>query len=400
MYYARELVEKLNQSEHIVIFGARLVAAEVAQCLLEEPYNFKISNFMVTDLERNPSEMMGISVIDVEEGKRLYRDAVILVAVMEKYAGEIISLLQKAGFLEIVPMTFESDIWSEIGGNYYRELRLSAGKKYLTLEEELRKGSDGDCEAETKRRGLFAGTLCKSANGGSRSRNDISIYTARCHVDRKLTADLSAYTWETPIQVGAALTDRHISELRDDQGDNISAKNREYCELTALYWIWKNDISGYAGLCHYRRHFNLNEELVEKLAASDIDVVLTIPILNFPDVRTVYANDHVESDWDIMMEVLEELHPDYRETAEELQRGVFYYGYNMFIARKEILDDYCAWLFPVLEHCEIRCGKKEDDYQNRYIGFLAERLLSIYFLHNEDKYKIVHARKTFLTDGK
>ncbi|MCM1123372.1 MAG: DUF4422 domain-containing protein, partial [Eubacterium sp.] len=78
--------------------------------------------------------------------------------------------------------------------------------------------------------------------------------------------------------------------------------------------------------------------------------------------------------------------------------GVFYYAYNMFIARKEILNDYCEWLFPILAYCEEKCGDMADRdiYQSRYIGFLAERMLSIYFLKHEKDYKIVHAEKHFL----
>lgn len=28
-------------------------------------------------------------------------------------------------------------------------------------------------------------------------------------------------------------------DFHDNTGDNISSKNKNYCELTALYWLWK-----------------------------------------------------------------------------------------------------------------------------------------------------------------
>lgn len=374
MYYAEDVVRRLECSKNIVIYGARIVAREVANCLMGAPYHLTIDCFMVSDMKGNPDSIMGVKVIDIVEGQKQYQNALILVAVMEKYIDEILESLREKGFANVIPLGFESDLWSELRGNYYRELRLNQGEAYKTIEGEMGK--------RTKK------TIDDT--------EDIHVYVAKCHVDRVLEKDFSKYDWEIPIQVGAALTDRVICDVCDNQGDNISVKNREYCELTALYWIWKNDHAGFAGLCHYRRHFCLDKEILQKLLGSDIDVVLTIPILNFPNVREVYCHDHIEDDWNVMLEAIENLQPEYKKTADKLQNGVFYYGYNMFIARKEIFDAYCEWLFPILSYCEEKCGRKEDNYQNRYIGFLAERLLSIYFLHNEDKYNIVHARKEFL----
>lgn len=380
MYYARETVERMKNSSQIAIYGAGLVAYEVAICLMERPYGLKIECFLVSEKKGNPDTMLDLPVISLDRGAdRIHKNALIVVAVMGKYLDEICENLVKKGYVHILPMTFESDLWSMIQGNYYRYVCLCRGQDYRILEKELEQ-IQMPLESEKQK-----------------SKGDtVRIYTAKCHVDRPLHEDLSRYQWEIPIQAGAALTKERICEVRDDQGENISYKNGQYCELTALYWIWKQDSSDYAGLCHYRRHFELDEEMLRRLACSDIDVVLTIPILNFPNVEAVYRHDHVETDWKIMMEGICSLEPDYREAAEELQNGNFYYGYNMLIARKEIFDDYCAWLFPILEYCEERCGEKESTYQKRYLGFLAERLMGIYFLKHEEEYKIVHARKHFV----
>lgn len=366
-------IDQIINSSQLIIYGAGIIGRSVLKCLTNKPYNLSIDKFMVSDKKNNLAEIQGIQVIDVQEGLPYKETATILIAVIDKYYQEIYELLQQNGYKNIISLTFESDLWSQIRENYYKEIRDSQGKPYLTIEQELKQVNISNCDC-----------------------SDVHIYMAKCHVDRKLNVDFTQYDWEIPIQVGAALTDEIIADIRDNTGENISNKNREYCELTALYWIWKNDNSKYAGLCHYRRHYCLNRDLLGKLAQSDIDVVLTIPVLNFPDVRAMYANDHIEQDWDIMLEAINILHPEYYGTADTVQKGIYYYAYNMFIARKEIFDDYCSWLFPILAYCEEKCGRKEDKYQNRCIGFLAERLLTIYFMYHEDEYKIVHVQKEFL----
>ena len=375
MYYANNIVKELKRSHQIILFGTGLVAFEVANCLMGRPYRLTIDSFMISEKEHQPEQIMGIPVYDFASAQGVIdRDATIVIATMEKHLCSIQTALEKHGYQKIIPMTFESDLWSFIQGNTYREKCLVQNLPYRTLEEELEKSFE-ICDTCTKK---------------------IHVYTVRSHMDKPLLENLSQFSWEIPIQAGAALTEQKICTIRDDMGENISYKNRKYCELTALYWIWKNDCADYTGLCHYRRHFELDEEILKRLASSDIDVVLTLPILNFSSVREVYRHDHVENDWDKMLEAIRVLSPAYMPEAIEIQNGNYYYGYNMFIARKKIFDDYCTWLFPILEYCEKKCEEKADRYQERYIGFLAERLLTIYMKHHESNLKIVHGKKHFV----
>lgn len=375
MYYASDVVDSIKESDQVAVFGAGIMAFGVINCLKQKPYQLEIKCCLVSDPTKNPKHVSGVPVVDFPIAEKILdKNAMIIVAAISKGLESMIACLHKQGYFRMIPLTYEGDLWSMLRGNYYREYLQEKNRTYFTIEESL----DDVETVET----LNVAKVC--------------IYTVMSHVDKAIEEDISKYYWEIPIQAGAALSDRRICEISDDTGDNISRKNKQYCELTALYWIWKNDTSDYVGLGHYRRHFELDEEMLDKLVCSDIDVVLTIPIFDFPSVGEVYARDHVKNDWLVMLDALRVLSPEYLEAAFRLQEGIFYYAYNMFIMKRTILDDYCQWLFPILFYCETHCEEKVDTYQNRYIGFLAEHLMSIYFLYHEDEYKIVHARKHFI----
>ena len=79
---------------------------------------------------------------------------------------------------------------------------------------------------------------------------DIKLFVC-CHRQE----EVPKYPLLYPIQVGAALSEvRFPKFLYDDTGENISEKNRSYCELTAQYWAWKNVQADYYGFFHYRRY--------------------------------------------------------------------------------------------------------------------------------------------------
>ena len=66
-----------------------------------------------------------------------------------------------------------------------------------------------------------------------------------------------------PMQVGKAGKE-DFGYVGDDTGDNISAKNNRYCELTGMYWLWKNVKCDIIGVCHYRRYFIKDEKLLDQ----------------------------------------------------------------------------------------------------------------------------------------
>ena len=101
----------------------------------------------------------------------------------------------------------------------------------------------------------------------------LEIYMAKFFKDKALVNPPELTDYIYPIQVGAANTDIVLSDIRDNIGDNISKKNVNYCELTGLYWIWKNklcvekefDDDKYYGLAQYRRMFVLSGDDLSRL---------------------------------------------------------------------------------------------------------------------------------------
>lgn len=355
-------IKKICSASSVTIYGAGMMGRSLLKCLSQEPFNKKIDSFVVNDLSGNPSSINGIPVVDLKHVKYM-KDELFLVALHEKYISKAINDLVKAGVTNMIPISFDCDLWCQIREDWMRAHEITEG---ISLEP-LNK-------AEKKK---------------------FSLYVVHSFADRELKEKVIDKEYEISIQVGAALCDIHPYKVRDDYGDNISRKNKQYCELTALYWIWKNDTSDFVGLSHYRRRFELTEMEVEKITSATVDVVVTIPVVNFNTVRKQYELDHDIKDWEIMLEAIENIYPQYLDAAKAVQNGICYYAYNMFIARKEIFDNYCKWLFDILDYCEERIGKKDDVYQNRYAGFLAERLLTIFLVHNK-QYKITVAEKHFI----
>ena len=135
---------------------------------------------------------------------------------------------------------------------------------------------------------------------------------------------------------------------------------------------------------------------LKMLCSGDVDVILTTPVINVPNVQYMYGKNHDIHDWDVMKNIIEKMYPEYATDFSIVENSNYYIPYNMFIMKKKIFKQYCEWIFPVLEECESVIGDKEDVYQNRYIGFLAERLMTMYFYHNRNNYHIMFSNKHFL----
>ena len=181
-------------------------------------------------------------------------------------------------------------------------------------------------------------------------------------------------------------------DLHDNVGDNISDKNENYCELTALYWLWKNCTDENIGLEHYRRMF-LNDDINEVglLTENEINELLNkydiiVPSLFDNENITVYehyVNAHKEKDIILTQKIINEICPEYNVAFNKVMNSRYEYGFNMMITKKEILDEYSKWLFDILFDLEEKNDiSNYDDYQKRIYGFISERLFNVWLKHN------------------
>ena len=197
-----------------------------------------------------------------------------------------------------------------------------------------------------------------------------------------------------PLHVGAEGKEP-FGFTGDNTGDHISAKNPTFCELTGLYWAWKNLDADYIGLAHYRRHFGgkgrgkdpLSRVLTEAEAVRLLegrDGIL--PKERHYYIETLYDHYahtmHVEP-LDITGEIIRERYPAYAEAFEALKTRRSAHVFNMLILRRDHLDAYCTWLFDILFELERRVDTSDyDAFHARFFGRVSERLLDVWLSQN------------------
>ena len=187
------------------------------------------------------------------------------------------------------------------------------------------------------------------------------------------------------IQVGKALHPKeYFGYLCDNEGDNISEKNSSYSEWTALHWGWKNiHDTKYLGLCHYRRYFDIDitDESIEKIMKNCDMIVIkqTYPMISKSERPLNLMIQTSKEDYYIFLDTLLEIHSSYkREILNYFYNSRTSFPYSMFIARKELFDEFCEFIFPVLFSVEEKIKKHGYTRQRRVMGYLGEYSLGLF----------------------
>lgn len=208
-----------------------------------------------------------------------------------------------------------------------------------------------------------------------------------------------------PIHVGKALSNIDLKIQTDNEGDNISDKNGSFCELTGIYWAWKNlknvDV---IGLCHYRRYFDfynqckklypytifnskdyegLNYDIPsDVLAQVEKGKVVVARSVNYNmPIYYNYCSAHNSIDLKKIRNLIKTTtDPKYFKAYNDVMMySNTLHPCNMFLMKWEDFDAYCSWLFPLLLEADKNTDiSNYDAYQKRVWGFIGERMFNVW----------------------
>lgn len=269
---------------------------------------------------------------------------------------------------------------------------------------------------------------------------DIQIFVShRIDIDSELV-DNPIYV---PVRCGAAFDlENPMGIPGDDTGDNISERRMSFCEFTVQYWAWKNVQAEYYGLCHYRRYLSFSEKrfkvdeagmiyvpvltnggkrkyglldaaaMEREIRKYDVIVSEYAPVKRIPTPKgkqkTVRAmwEAHVGEFFDdkalgLLFQLIDELAPEYSQSAREYFSGALHRGYNCYVLKKELFDRLCKLQFPIMFEVERRLdttGYTQTMF--RTPAFLGEMLYGIFIYHitTKEQWRVKELQLVYFRD--
>ena len=193
-----------------------------------------------------------------------------------------------------------------------------------------------------------------------------------------------------PVHVGAEGKEP-IGYEPDNSGDNISALNPYFCELTGMYWAWKNLDAEYIGLAHYRRHFSFHPHRKNKwdnvLTFDELSGYLNRIRVFTPQKRRYYIetlyshydHTHYINQLEETRNIIGEMYPEYISSFDKVVKQRWGYMFNMMIMEQDLFNDYCTWLFSILFELRSRLGEEGlTPFHQRYYGRVSEIAFNVW----------------------
>ncbi|MBR1831854.1 MAG: DUF4422 domain-containing protein [Ruminiclostridium sp.] len=346
-----DIVSLVKNMPEYRMFGAQI--AYGAYRAIEHFSRKKPEAFIVSNLRNNPS---AIDDIPVTSDLSFNKNSLIIVAVTEIIQKEVIPYLNKNGFHNLFILSDHDEFL--LMSAYYNDLNIFP---------------------------------CATSRGDGKV--DVVLYEAHSHKDKFLISSPKHKEFEKSVHAGSALGGELEADFDDNTGNNISSKNKQYCEMSVTYWVWKNQYHDWMGIEHYRRHLLVKPEML----TNDVDVILPLPYMFAPNALAHFRAVLSENVIDALFVSLRILHPEEFDDYIKIINDYYQYTYNMLCAKKSVFDAYCKWFFEITDYMETMSDKVSEIKETRALSYVAEILTNIYFMYNKDKLNIRHAEKIIFT---
>ena len=401
----------------LILYGRGLIAEEYCRYLEGQGRGAEIVAFAVTSMNGQGESYCGRPCLEIGKALARFPEAEVHLSLQEKYHAEVINLLKEMGREPkvIIGLHRMTELLGEQG---LREISAACPElkvqrnphDYSMLEIFPHQHPEQKFTlypmtqvplSETDIRNLQKTVVQGEAESlplegkvsAARLTDEVYLAMATSQKDAKVSLEnLPAYIH--PVMGGAAGYDGpRTAEMAydDEEADNLSLYNSLYSELTVAHWLWKNaPKANYLGLCHYRRHFVLTEEVCQAMAESTVDVLLTRPRFTVPNVREFFTNLPVtytdNLDYETMMCFIGKRDEKLAAFAEDFFSGQVQFPNNMVIARRKIYLRYCEFMFGILLDMQAYYREQKIERQNRYLGNVGEMLTAVYFAYRRDKW--------------
>ena len=413
----------------LILYGRGLIAEEYYRYLEGQGRGADIVAFAVTRMNGQGESYCGRPCLEIGEALARFPEAEVHLSLQEKYHAEVINLLKEMGRKpeEVIGLHRMTELLGEQGikeigaacpeltvrrnpcdysmleifphqhpnkrFTFYPMCQVPLSETDLkNLQQTVRDFHSGQEASRTylhRLRGRWQPT--EMTEGGQCF---LYLVMATSLKDAKVRAG-NLPEFVHPVMGGAAAYDgSRTAEMAydDEEADDISRYNSLYSELTVAHWLWKKaPKANYLGLCHYRRHFVLTEEIRQAMAEGTVDVLLTTPRLTFPNVHKYFANLLVttmdEQDFQLMQRLIEQEDSEIAKFSKDFLEGQIHYPNNMVIAKRDIYLDYGNFMFKVLQGMQEHYKETETPRPDRYLGYVGELLTTVYFAYHREKWR-------------